>query len=284
MSYTSIKSLPYNSSRIATGGLRLLGKKDNSSSEPLISIVTPVLNGEKYLEKTIQSVLSQTYKNIEYIIIDGGSTDRSLEIIKKYESRIDYWVSEPDEGISDAFNKGIRLSSGYYIGIVNSDDWYEPNAVRYILEHGDDKDIIYGLEKYWRNDSYTLKNGYPYKLLNFGMCISHPTVFMKQSAYKKIGLFSTAYKVALDYDLMARAYINNLSFKRLDKEPITNFRYGGISKRMLHVGELEEKQIQEDILGVPRYLSNMLYYFRKFARRVGFLRISPFLSTLINPK
>src|SRR5439155_13950516 len=96
---------------------------------PLVSIITIVYNREAYLEQAINSVLQQSYPNIEYIVIDGGSTDNSVSIIKKYASKIQYWVSEPDNGIADAFNKGLMKANGNIIGFINADDWYEPIAV-----------------------------------------------------------------------------------------------------------------------------------------------------------
>src|SRR5258705_5340519 len=96
---------------------------------PLVSIITIVYNGEKYIEDSIRSVINQSYKNIEYIIIDGGSSDNTVSIIKKYEKQIAFWISEKDKGISDAFNKGIAKATGEIIGILNSDDWYERDTV-----------------------------------------------------------------------------------------------------------------------------------------------------------
>ena len=101
----------------------------NKNLNPLISIITVVKNNEKYLEETIQSIINQKFKNFEYIIIDGKSTDRTLEIIKKYNTEIDYWISEDDKGIYDAFNKGINIANGELIGFVNSDDVLTPNAL-----------------------------------------------------------------------------------------------------------------------------------------------------------
>lgn len=107
---------------------------EENNKAPLISIITVVYNGEKYLEQTIQSVINQTYKNIEYIVIDGGSTDGTLDIIKKYEEHISYWVSESDKGLYDAMNKGIGVAKGELIGMINSDDWYELEAVEIMAE------------------------------------------------------------------------------------------------------------------------------------------------------
>ena len=106
------------------GGLRTRGIfKHSSNIKPLISVITVVLNGEKYLEEAILSVVKQTYDNVEYIIIDGGSTDKTIDIIRKYEHLIDYWISEKDNGLYNAMNKGIALSRGEFIGFVGSDDY-----------------------------------------------------------------------------------------------------------------------------------------------------------------
>ena len=117
-----------------------------------MSIITAVYNGDKYLEKTIKSVLSQK-KIFEYIVIDGASTDKSLQIIKKYSKSIDYWVSEKDKGLYDAFNKGMKLSQGKYIGIINSDDIYTKNAFNIIFKYikkYPEKDFIFGsVKKHW---------------------------------------------------------------------------------------------------------------------------------------
>jgi glycosyltransferase involved in cell wall biosynthesis len=117
--------------------------KLHERSEPLVSIITVVFNGERYLEETIKSVINQTYKNIEYIIIDGGSTDNTLNIIKKYEDKIDYWISEKDKGIYDAINKGIKLSRGELIGIINADDYYEIDVLEKVVSiYTKDSEVI----------------------------------------------------------------------------------------------------------------------------------------------
>ena len=108
--------------KLKEGGRRI--KKKNVNVKPFFSIITVVLNNEKFIEQTIKSVLNQKYKNFEYIIIDGGSTDSTIEIIKKYEKKIDYWVSGKDKGLYDAFNKGMSVAKGEFIGIINSDDLY----------------------------------------------------------------------------------------------------------------------------------------------------------------
>jgi len=100
---------------------------------PVVSIITIVYNGVRHIEDTIKSVITQTYPNIEYIIIDGNSTDGTQEVIKRYEHKIARWISEKDRGISDAFNKGIAMASGALIGMINADDWYEPDAIASVV-------------------------------------------------------------------------------------------------------------------------------------------------------
>ena len=115
--------------------------------DKLISILVPIYNVESSIKTCLLSLFNQTYKNIEYIIIDGGSTDGTIEIIKKYQNNLYYWVTEPDKGIYDAMNKGIRVASGDLIGIVNSDDYYEADALENISEtyDGEKYEIVYGM-------------------------------------------------------------------------------------------------------------------------------------------
>lgn len=117
------------------GGLKIKGlfNKKTKKEKPLVSIVTPVYNGEKYLEDTIQSIIKQTYDNIEYIIIDGGSTDKTLDIIKKYEDKIAYWMSEQDRGMYDGINKGFKMATGEIFAWLNSDDKYYHSAVEIVV-------------------------------------------------------------------------------------------------------------------------------------------------------
>src|ERR1700739_123500 len=131
--------------------------KTNQPHLPLVSIITVVYNGSKYIEQTINSVLNQSYKNIEYIIIDGGSTDDTLNIIKRYESKIDYWQSEPDEGIFFAMNKGISLAKGELIGIINADDFYLPGTVKNVVE----ADNVYHADIYHGDMQYISEKGEP---------------------------------------------------------------------------------------------------------------------------
>jgi len=199
----------------------------------LFSIVTVVYNGEKHLECAIQSIINQTYKNIEYIIIDGGSTDNTLQIIKKYDSTINHWISEPDNGIYDAMNKGIKKATGDYIGILNSDDFYEPDALQIMVDEikkAPEADILFGdlfmINEYLSEKQLqTCMRG---KNLENGFSIWHPTTFVRREVYNKFGLFDTSYKIAADYELLLRFRKRKCHFKYIN-QAITNFREGGIS-------------------------------------------------------
>lgn len=211
------------------GGLRCRGvfQKKGGSHKPLVSIITVVYNGEKYLENTFLSVLNQTYHNIEYIVIDGGSTDGTLDIIRKYDNRISYWVSEPDEGISDAFNKGISFASGDIIGIINADDWYELDTIEKVIERFSEckADIVHGdirraVEMIIPDEA----------MLRYEMAINHPTAFVTYRSYLKTGLFRNDFRYAMDYEWMLRAKDAGLNFSYIN-QCLANMRLDGVSDR-----------------------------------------------------
>jgi len=212
------------------GGLRTKGLfKKSIISKPLISVVTVVYNGEKSLEQTIQSVLEQTYDNVEYIIVDGGSTDQTVEIIKKYEEQIDYWISEPDNGIYDAMNKGASLCSGHYIAFLNADDWYNDDTLSLVAKASENGsfDFIAGDQAVFRDDTFikTFKtniNKYQTRV-PFG----HPSLFVKRTLLLKYGL-DKQYPIAADYDFMIKIIKQTKHHKSLSIS-LSNFRLDGIS-------------------------------------------------------
>lgn len=181
---------------------------------PLITVITVVYNGAKHLEETIKSVLNQTYPNVEYIIIDGSSTDGTLDIIKKYEDKIDYWVSEPDEGIYDAMNKGITVAFGQWLNMLNSGDlYYDSLVVEKIMMKKLDTSI-YGIAGKWifeyMGETF-LCHPNPYQMLKKpGWHINHQAFFYKTSAHKILGLYDTNLKYVGDDDFYLRFLTNNL--------------------------------------------------------------------------
>ena len=198
-----------------------------------IAIITPCLNSAKTIRQTIESVLNQTYQDIEFIIVDGASTHGTLEIIQEYEDQFQgrmQYVSEPDNGIYDAMNKGIRMSHGNVIGIINSDDFYEEDAVDNVVMHlGREKyQVIYGYCKMFDGCHCAGILRRSHRNLPQEM-IPHPTCFLTRSIYKKFGLFLESFKIAGDYELMLRLYLSDrVKFVQINRV-IANFRMGGIS-------------------------------------------------------
>jgi len=214
------------------GGLRTGGAMPKTSSCPLVSVVTIVRNGAATLARAAESVFSQDYPDIEYIIVDGGSTDGTLDIIRSQDGRIAVWVSEPDEGISDAFNKGIAFAHGDIVGILNSDDWYEPGAisaaVHALAKNG--ADIAYGKLQYWQNDRRTYLVTSDSRLLDRGMTVGHPTVFVRRACYERFGLFRLDFRQAMDFEWLLRAKTGGARFCFVDL-CLANMQGGGIGDR-----------------------------------------------------
>jgi len=220
------------------GGLRFKDSINKSSyQKPLISIITCVLNGEKYLEETILSIRNQTYKNYEYIIIDGESSDSTLSIINKNEDIISYWQSEKDEGLYFGFNKGLNFANGDLIVFVNSDDTLTPEALQIISDYynkNPDIDFIFGsVRKHWG-----VLYGYkPWKIyFTWGFYSSHSTGFyITKNAAKKVGYYNTQYKFSSDYDYFYRMIVHHklrgISTKK--HELVGTFRRGGFSSKVV---------------------------------------------------
>ena len=221
------------------GGLRFRDSyKHSLPGKPLITVITVVFNGAKTLRDTIESVMEQSYGNIEYIVIDGGSSDATIDILRQYDHVIDYWLSEKDSGMYDAMNKGIALGSGEYVGMLNSDDMFSEKNVlqevvdRFCITRVDavfsclnivDKD---NLKKTLRKYRVTKLNS---ALLRIGVMPPHPTFYCKKSCYEKGGIYKTDYKIAADFEMLARLLIRQkISWSFIDKVTVT-MRSGGIS-------------------------------------------------------
>lgn len=192
-----------------------------------VSVVTVCFNSAKTIEQTIQSILGQNYGNLEYIVIDGGSTDGTVDIIKKYEKDIGYWVSEPDHGIYDAMNKGIAKATGDIIGFMNSDDWYAEGAISAIAEAfgQTDADIVYGNIILVDNGTTSFRSSLPlYRILR-GMVFCHQAAFVKTTLMKE-NPFDVSYRIVADYVFFLEMYLQRKRFFPIDTT-IAFFRAGG---------------------------------------------------------
>jgi glycosyltransferase len=210
--------------------------------KPKISIITATFNSEDTLADTIKSIKNQSYANISYYIIDGKSTDSTLNIIKQNESFINQWISEKDEGIYDAFNKGLKLADGDIIGFLNADDFYAYDEVLCdVTQLFDDPkiDAVYGdlnyvdmqtgfhIVRFWRAGLYKKKS------FKYGWMPPHPTLFIRSKFYQQWGDFNTSLISAADYELMLRfIHKNGLRLAYLPKVLI-QMRVGGISNKSI---------------------------------------------------
>ncbi len=210
-------------------------------NEVLVSVITPCYNSSSTIEKTLECIENQTYKNIEYIIIDGGSTDDTLKIIENHKHKLPSnltLVSEKDNGIYDAMNKGINLAQGMLIGIVNSDDWYEKDTIEQVVKnyHGNQYEVVYGMQRNFLCEKEKAVFIFHHDFLPQQM-ITHPTCFVTADTYRDFGMFDTNYRSAADYDLMLRLYKS----KRIAFTPVmrvlSNFRLGGMSGSQVGVRE-----------------------------------------------
>lgn len=222
----------YKQDKDLKGGLRTRERhKESTPDLPLITVITVVLNGDRHLEQAIQSVLHQGYGNIEYIVIDGGSTDRTLDIITKYKDEIDYLVSEPDKGIYDAMNKGINLAHGKLIGLLNADDYYEPDAIESVVNKykaNPSQQILFGNTYMLQEDMNLRYKHYSHTKYWLGMGICHPAMFVHKDIYKIIGAFNLHYRISADFDFMVRAILKKVMFVPVNKF-LVNYRTGGFS-------------------------------------------------------
>ena len=255
------------------GGLRTRGSflKKTELDRPLITIITAVLNGTSHLEQTIQSVLNQGYDNIEYIIVDGGSTDGTLDIIRRYDDKLAYWLSEPDKGIYDAMNKGIALSNGEIVGLINSDDYYEKGAIEQVIDaygkYGvNNRTIIYG--NYYILDEIINVKTELLSDLRFwrGMSICHQAMFVTRDIYQTVSLYDTTLKYAADYDFLVNAIRTHVNFINTDKFLVT-FRNVGATYNNVLSSYKESLSILRQHSGLfSRHF--MMFFFFRFIKSV----------------
>jgi glycosyltransferase involved in cell wall biosynthesis len=231
----------------------IVGNTNSGNKPPLFTIITVVRNGELTLERCIRSVKNQTFQDFEYLIIDGASSDQTHKIIKQNSDIIDYSISETDEGLYFAMNKGLKLARGSYIGILNADDIYSSNTLELVqnaIKKYPNCDVIYGAMRYFDepNQIHFIHSDELSKRMIF-----HPTCFISIDAYKKVGYFNTKYQVAADYDFILRCRNAQKIFLGLENV-LATFNGGGISSKLRFRSIFETSEIQAKYNFEPRYL------------------------------
>lgn len=243
---------------------------------PLISVITVVYNGEKYIQQTIDSVRNQTYKNIEYIVVDGGSTDRTLEIIKSNSDVVSKWVSEPDKGLYDAMNKGAKMANGILVGTINSDDWYENDAIELIVKaHKENPNkLIFHADKNCiePEGGVHVKKGRTstFILKYYAMVMNHPTMFIHKEVYKdhKYNIELTSLS---DYQFVLEVLNKKGNVFYYIPKVISNFRLGGISGRLEFNKILAENYKARRQSGMNHFQCLFGMFFRVFAEIYKFV-------------
>ena len=269
---------------------------DGECARPRVSIITVAFNSAATIERTILSVLAQTFRDVEYIVIDGGSTDGTVDLIRKWSARLSYWHTCKDGGISDAFNLGIAASHGELIGIVNSDDWMSPDQIMLLVaaidrsgasfafgrlaHHTQDGTLLYHMD-----GSSDYADGIKWRMPP----INHPTVLSTRRAFDKVGLFDTSRRVAMDYDWHLRAELDGIKGV-YEPQALGHMALGGVCEADWRGGLKEVRQIA--IKHTREFFMPNLIYLLRLARgniRLALYRVAPrwlvhALHRLINPK
>lgn len=244
-----------------------------------ISIITATYNSSATIADTMKSVLNQSYKNIDYIIVDGGSTDNTMEIVERYRTRFGMKlrsISEPDNGIYDAMNKGIKLACGDVVGILNSDDFYTSSdvleRVSQVMEDAN-VDAVYGDVHYVHNGAldkctrYYSSSLFQRNLIRFGLIPAHPSFYCRREIYEKYGLFDLSYKVAADFENLLRLiFVHRIRTKYIPMDFVT-MRVGGASTS----GLKSHIQIMKDHLRALRshgVYSNMCFLCLRYPYKI----------------
>lgn len=248
-----------------------------------VSIVTTSYNSVATIKDTMESVLRQTYQNIEYIVKDGGSTDGTLDILKEFEPKFNgrmKWESKSDKGIYDGMNQGIAMATGDVIGIINSDDFFtNDNVIENMVRAMQEKkvDAIYGDIHFVRDSNlkkivryYSSKDFRPF-WLRFGFMPAHPSFYLKRKVYQKVGLYKTDYIIAADYEMMVRLFLRyHISYYYLNQDFVT-MRTGGASTRSFHnrmIGLKEDvRACLENNIYTNRFFVALKYLYKIFQFR-----------------
>jgi glycosyltransferase involved in cell wall biosynthesis len=233
----------------------------------VITVITVSFNSALTIERTIDSIVAQTYPAVEYIVIDGGSDDGTVEILRKRNRDINLWISEPDEGISDAFNKGISFATGQYVAIVNSDDWLDPEhlsaAAAELLQGG--IDFVFGSLILHAQDGrpkhiFIGEAAYAARIAHYMPFINHPSVVCRYSAFEKIGLFDRSLRTAMDYDWFLRLH-NSGGLGRYSARLTAHMMLDGESDRNFRSAMREVRKISIRN-GYPTWIAWGRFFFR----------------------
>ncbi|MBR5778865.1 MAG: glycosyltransferase [Bacteroidales bacterium] len=236
------------------------------------SIITICYNSSKTIERTIKSVLAQSYIDFEYIIVDGDSKDNTMDIVKQYEPLFGgrlKWVSEPDKGIYNAMNKGILRSTGDVIGIVNSDDWLEPNALQILVDEinqdpSNREKILTGEMLFHYDDGTTLLfptsyERYEYFAKRYRMGLNHPATFVPRSIYDRVGIFDEKFRLYADADFIIRCYEAGVGVHFIHKV-LSNMADGGASNVR------SKKELNDSLLKYQKHCKTKREYFKYAAK------------------
>ncbi len=237
---------------------------------PLVSIITIVLNGENSIRRTIESVLTQSYPGIEYIVIDGGSTDGTVAIIQEYENRITHWQSGKDHGISDAFNKGIALAKGAIVGLINAGDWYCDDAVQCVVDtfqKNTGLGVLCGALQFYREREKAYLCFSEPDLLEKEMSVTHPSCFVRSELYATCGSFSREYRFAMDYELLLRLKVHGAQFLSIDTA-LANMEHDGVAEKNWQKALAETHRARNELLEKSFYTSGFYYHFLVCKRRI----------------
>lgn len=248
-------------------------------ASPIVSIVTPNLNQARFLESTIHSVLQQDYPHLEYLILDGGSTDGSVDVIQRYANRLAYWVSESDGGQADAINRGWRRAQGEILAYLNADDLYLPGTVRRAVEcfrQSPHVDMVYGALQIV--DEQGRPNGGPVEIPDVSLAwllrspLPQPTLFVRRTVTERIGLFDQTFQYVFDWDFCLRAMVAGVRMARVPGPPLAAFRsWEGQKTANAFTSHVEEQLRMRDQLlanpNLPTQFANLV----KFSKAWAFL-------------
>jgi glycosyltransferase involved in cell wall biosynthesis len=228
------------------GGARTRGRLAEGTAErPLVSVITVVYNGARHLEETITAVASQTYPNVEHIVIDGGSTDGTVDILRRYDDKLGYWMSESDAGLYDAMNKGVALVDDpeSYILFANADDsLYSPDAIARAMSQGQGADLVYG-KMVLSDDQISGVAGREVSLDDLSrQTLCHPATFVRKRVFDQVGPFDTTYRIAADYDHIVRCFAAPVTTQFVDVV-VARMRMGGLSEDRFMLSCRERKAV-----------------------------------------